>query len=335
MYLRYNLLKYEQLNVIMKYKRMVIKMFNKTKISFVMMIIFTLSILLPQIALSQAASDIAIIEDLSQIEMRIFGEVKEESLLTRVEFLEKELVGRTLPGILKDRVKQLKDFIVIGTPDEPSLSFKINSAQWTLQDKITNEPLLAKIIDLESKIFGENFEEVLAMRAEKIFNVCFEGGRPDIQEITIPAGTLVPVRLMEDIGSKKSDDGDIFKYQVAEDIIYAGSIIMPGNTEGAGEVIEAKRASILLKKGKLEVDFKSIEALDGTPIRLVMGEKSEEENTRIGIAIGAGIAGLIILSNPIGLIAGALIPGKNITLKEGTELFLEVANETKVMTLMN
>lgn len=308
-------------------------MFLKKQFSIFLTAIFVLSFILPNIVLAQDTSEIAVIEDLSQIEMRIFGEIKDDSLLNRVEYLEKELVGRTLPGILKDRVRQLKDFIVSGTPEEPSLSFKINSAQWTLQDEITDAPLLTKIEELELTIFGATSEDVLAMRAEKIFNVCFEGGRPDIREITIPSGTLIPVILMEDIGSKKSDDGDIFEYQIAEDIIYAGSIIIPADTIGKGEVLKAKRASILLKKGQLEVDFKSIEALDGTSIRLLMGEKAEAANTRIGLAVGAGIAGLIILSNPIGLIAGALIPGRNVKLEEGTKLFLEVANDIRVISL--
>lgn len=310
-------------------------MFYKKGLSTFFAIVFTISLFLPQIAFAQSESEIAILEDLSQIEMQVFGEVKTESILNRVEYLEKELVGRTLPGIIKERIRQLKDFILTGTPEEPSLSFKINSAQWTLQEKVTDDPLLTKIENLELSIFGENSDEVLAMRAEKIFNVIFEEGRPTTTEITIPAGTLIPVKLLEDIGSKKSDDGDIFEYEVAEDIIYSGSVIIPKGTIGKGEVIDAKKASILLKKGKLEIDFRYIETVDGTPLRLVMGENAEEENSRLGIAIGASIAGLIILSNPIGLIAGALIPGKNITLEEGTKLYLEVAGDTTIVSLAN
>lgn len=310
-------------------------MFLKTKknCSVFFTIIFILSIVLPQIALAQDSPDIGIIEDIAQIEMLIYGEVRDGGLLNRVESMEKELVGRTLPGILRDRVKQLKDFIVTGTPDEPSLSFKVNSAQRTLQDKVDDEPLLFKIEDLELIIFGELSDDVLAMRAEKIFNVCFPEGRPDIREIIFPAGTLIPVILMEKISSKKNHDGDIFEYKVAEDIVYAGSVIIPKNTVARGEVLKAKKASVLLKKGKLELDFRTIEALDGTNIRLVMGEASEEENVRLGVAVGAGIAGLIILSNPIGLAAGALIPGKNIIFKEDTKIYLEVAKDTKIVSL--
>ena len=308
-------------------------MIIKKRTSTFFTIVFILSIILPQIALAQTTAEIPVIEDLAQVEILIFGESRDDSLLNRVELLERELVGRTLPGILTDRVKQLKDFIITGTSEEPSLSFKINSAQWVLQDIITEDPLLPKIEDLEIKIFGELSEEVLAMRAEKIFNVCFPEGRPIIREINIPAGTLIPVTLLDKISSKKNKDGDIFTYQVAEDIVYAGSVVIPHNTTVRGEVIKAKKASVLLKKGQLELDFKSIETLDGSHIKLKLAELTEEEKTRLGIAVGAGIAGLIILSNPIGLAIGALIPGKNVILKEGTKLYLEVANDTKIISL--
>lgn len=308
-------------------------MFYKKELSIFFIFIFTLSIFLTQFAFAQTTSEITIISDLSQIEMQVFGEVKTESILSRVEYLEKEMVGRTLPGIIKDRVKQLKDFILTGTPEEPSLAFKINSVQLSLMDSVTEDPLLAKVEELEINIFGEVSDDVLAMRAEKIFNVIFEDGRPSTTELTIPAGTLVPVVLMDDIGSKKSEDGDIFEYQIAEDVIYSGINLIPKGTTGKGEVLKARKASVFLRKGKLELDFRFIEAIDNTPLRLVMGEKAEAENSRIGLAFGASIAGLIILSNPIGLVAGALIPGKNITLEEGTKIFLEVAGDTKISTL--
>ena len=52
------------------------------------------------------------------------------------------------------------------------------------------------------------------------------------------------------------------------------------------------------------------------------------------MAVGAGILGLIILSNPIGLAVGALIPGKNVKIEEGTEMFLQVDSDTSVIALV-
>ena len=97
-----------------------------------------------------------------------------------------------------------------------------------------------------------------------------------------------------------------------------------------GEVLKAKKASVLLKNYSSTLRLLKllmVQILDWLLVR------HQEENTRLGVAIGAGIAGLIILSNPIGLVAGALVPGKNITFKEGAKIYLEVARDTKVISL--
>ena len=62
---------------------------------------------------------------------------------------------------------------MLQVPEEPSLSFKINSAQRTLQDGVSDEPLLPKIEELELIIFGELSDDVLAMRAEKYLQFAF------------------------------------------------------------------------------------------------------------------------------------------------------------------
>ncbi|GAH17937.1 unnamed protein product, partial [marine sediment metagenome] len=97
---------------------------------------------------------------------------------------------------------------------------------------------------------------------------------------------------------------------------------------------KAKKATLLSRPGKLEIEFKSLSALDGTSLSLILGEEAEEENKRLYVAIGAGILGFIILSNPIGLVFGALVPGKNVKIEEGTEMFLQVESDTTVIALV-
>jgi len=111
-------------------------------------------------------------------------------------------------------------------------------------------------------------------------------------------------------------------------------LIIPVNSEGVGEITKAKKATLLSRPGKLEMEFKSLSALDGTSLSLILGEEAEEENKRLYVAVGAGLLGLIILSNPIGLVFGALIPGKNVKIDEGTEMFLQVKDDTKVIALV-
>jgi len=310
-------------------------MLFKRIFSFILIVAFLWTSVLVQFSWAVEASQANLLEDLSQLEIAIYGvATAEKSLVERVEYLEKELVGRTLPGTITSRVKQLKDFIIAGTPEDPSVIFKINASQWTLEAKITSEPLSIKIENLETVLFGKTSTEVLAMKAENIFSLCFKESKPQVEEVIVPAGTLVPVSFLSSLSSKDNKTGETFNFQITENIFIDNKLIIPNNSEGVGEIINLKKATFLSRSGKLELEFKPISALDGTSISLILGEEAQKENTRIAIAVGVGILGLIILSNPIGLIAGALVPGKNVKIEQGTQMFLQVKEDTKVIALV-
>ncbi|MBA7514589.1 hypothetical protein ES705_06621 [subsurface metagenome] len=309
-------------------------MIFKKSFSLLIVIVFIFTSVLAQFSWAAETSEATLLEDLSQVEMAIYGTTQEKPLIERVEYLEKELVGRTLPGTIASRAKQLKDFIISGTPEEPSVIFKINASQWMLEEKITPETLIVKIENLENILFGKTSSDVLAMRAESIFGVCFKEGRPQVEEVVVPAGTLVPVRFLSTLSSKNNKTGETFNFQISENLFLDNKLIVPVNSEGVGEITKAKKASILSRSGKLEIEFKSLLALDGTSLNLILGEEAEEENKRLYVAVGAGILGLIILSSPVGLVFGALVPGKNVKIEEGTEMFLQVESDTPVIALV-
>ena len=309
-------------------------MLFKKSFSLLIVIVFICTSVFAQFSWAAEASQATLLEDLSQIEMAIYGVTQEKPLVERVEYLEKELVGRTLPGTITSRAKQLKEFIITGTPEDPSVIFKINASQWMLEEKITSGPIITKIESLENTLFGKTSDEVLAMRAESIFEICFKEGKPQMEEVVIPAGTLVSIRFLNNLSSKENVSGETFNYQVGENIFIDDRLVISMNSEGTGEITAAKKATILARPGKLELTFKPIMSLDGTPIDLIMGEKAEEENKRLYVAVGAGILGLIILSNPIGLVFGVLIPGKDVKIDEGTEIFLQVKEDTTVIALV-
>jgi len=309
-------------------------MLFKKSFSLILITVFIFTSILAQFSWAAEASQATLLEDLSQIEMAIYGTTSEKPLIERIEYLEKELVGRTLPGTITSRAKQLKEFIISGTPEDPSVIFKINASQWILEEKITSEPLIVKIENLENVLFGKTSTDVLAMRAESIFGVCFKEGKPLVEEVLIPAGTLVPIRFLSALSSKNNKPGETFNFQIAENVFIDNKLVIPANSEGVGEIIKAKKATLLSRPGKLEIEFKSISTLDGTSLGLILGEKAEEENKRLYVAVGAGILGLIILSNPVGLVFGALVPGKNVKIEEGSEMFLQVKEDTTVIALV-
>jgi len=308
--------------------------FFKRLFSFATVLIFLLTSVLAQFSWAVEVSQATLLEDLSKIENAIYGIAQEKPLVERVEYLEKELVGRTLPGTITSRVNQLKDFIITGTGDESSVIFKINASQWTLAEKISSEPLINKIENLEILLFGKITDDVIAMRAESIFNVCFKEGKPLVEKVEISAGTLVPIRFMNTLSSKNNTEGETFYFEIVENLFIDNKLVIPANFTGIGEIIDIKKASILSRPGKLEIEFKPISTFDGSSLSLILGEEAQEENKRIAVAVGVGILGLIVLSNPVGLIAGALVPGKNVTIDEGTEIFLQVKDTVIVSGLV-
>lgn len=310
-------------------------MLYKRIFSFLFLVAFLCTSVLVQFTWAVEASQANLLEDLSQLEIAIYGAAAaEKSLVERVEYLEKELVGLTLPGTITSRIKQLKDFIIAGTPEEPSVIFKINASQWILEAKITSEPLSIKIENLETVLFGKTSTEVLAMKAENIFSLCFKESKPQAEEVIVPAGTLVPVSFLSTLSSKDNKTGETFNFQITENIFIANKLVILNNTVGVGEIVNLKKATFLSRSGKLELEFKPISALDGTSISLILGEEAQKENSRVAIAVGVGILGLIVLSNPIGLIAGALIPGKEVKIEQGSQIFLQVKEDTKVLALV-
>ncbi|MCJ7656825.1 MAG: hypothetical protein MUO55_03470 [Candidatus Atribacteria bacterium] len=309
-------------------------MIFKRLTSLLLVIIFICTSVLAQFSWAAEASQATLLEDLSQIEMAIYGTTSEKPLVERVEYLEKELVGRTLPGTITSRAKQLKEFIISGTPEDLSVIFKINASQWMLEEKNTSEALIVKIENLENVLFGKTSDDFLAMRAENIFSVCFKEGKPQVENVLIPSGTLVHIRFLSTLNSKNNKTGETFDFQISENVFLDNKLVIPANSIGLGEITKAKKATLLSRSGKLEIELKIVSTLDGTSLDLILGEKAEEENKRLYVAVGAGILGLIILSSPVGLVLGALVPGKNVKIEEGTEMFLQVKEDTTVITLV-
>ena len=309
-------------------------MIFKKVFSLILITTFIFTSVLAQFSWAAEISQATLLQDLSQIEITIYGVAQEKPLVERVEYLETELVGRTLPGTITNRAKQLKEFIISGTPEDLSLIFKINTSQWMLEEKITSEPLIVRIENLENVLFGKKSDDVLAMRAESIFSVCFKEGKPQVEEVLIPAGTLVPIRFLSTLNSKNNKTGETFDFEISENVFLDNKLIIPANSKGVGEITKAKKATILSRPGKLEIEFKLVSTLDGTSLSLILGEKAEEENKRLYVAVGAGILGLIILSSPVGLVFGALVPGKNVKIEEGSEMFLQVKEDITVITLV-
>jgi len=169
-----------------------------------------------------------------------------------------------------------------------------------------------------------------------------------MRQSTLPAGSVLKVRLDNTIGSDRSQRGDRFTATVSSDSAYD----LPAGTRVEGVVSDVQRAS-KSRPGMLDVDFRQIRLPDGESYRIAGSATSLDSNsvqrTSDGrmvarstgsnnktkfIAYGAGAGFLIgsllgsnIKGGLLGAAAGYLYGqsqknkgnGRNVVLKPGTE----------------
>ncbi len=125
---------------------------------------------------------------------------------------------------------------------------------------------------------------------------------PQPQSYTIPAGTVVTVRLVDSIYSSRSHAGEEFAATVDSPIVINNQVIVPRNSDARVRLVQAKSAGHMTGRSELEVTLVSV-SLGGTsyPVESAAIQKQgASRGTRTAETVGGG-AGLGAL---IGAIAG-------------------------------
>jgi len=126
------------------------------------------------------------------------------------------------------------------------------------------------------------------------------------QPIKLQDGTQVDIITTQAISSKSAKEGEQIIFQMAEDVMVDGKIVIKANSIVKGEVTEVEKAKMLGKAGKLEFSLDYAKAVDGQNIRLRATKALEGKGNE-----GGAIAGAIFFA-PL-----ALIKGKEVTIEKG------------------
>lgn len=115
--------------------------------------------------------------------------------------------------------------------------------------------------------------------------------------VTIPAGTVLRVRLMEPLNSAQTQDGAYFQATAANDVYENGVLAIPRGAVVTGQVMDVKRSGEL--KGSEEV------RLHLTSVQL--GGKSFPLSTDLWSSKGPNKTGYTVSNTAGGMLLGALI----------------------------
>lgn len=129
------------------------------------------------------------------------------------------------------------------------------------------------------------------------------------KETTLPAGTVITVRLGNAVGSKVSNSGDAFHASVATPIEVDGKVVVPSGAEAAGTVLQAvpqgqfKGGAVLkLALSSVTIDGDSYDVKTSAVSRYLQGK-----GKRTAVMIGGGAGGGALLGGLMGGGKGALI----------------------------
>lgn len=124
---------------------------------------------------------------------------------------------------------------------------------------------------------------------------------PVVHNITLPAGTSIPIRITQTLDSKTTQTGDKFTGAVASDIIQDGLVVLPQGTPVTGHVDAAQDAAHFKGSALLTISLTSIsrrgERVDvSTEPYTKQGEgrgKNTAEKVGGGAAVGAILGGIL------------------------------------------
>ena len=127
--------------------------------------------------------------------------------------------------------------------------------------------------------------------------------KPKPEPVVIPAGTLLTVRLGQELGSKISQAGQTFTASLAQPVEIDGKTVIPTGASASGVVVDAKPLGRFKGAASLEVKLTSI-TVDGS-------DRPIETSSVVRTATGKGkrTAGMIGGGAGLGALIGGLAGG--------------------------
>ena len=273
------------------------------------------------------------LEKTATVEKILYGSEQEGSLVERVGKLEKDLFG--LPGkeALMAKVERIYVYVRESSSAAPSLAFKIASLEWSLTQNVSKGPVKNRLESLERTVSGLVGTGAIDGRVSRLMSLTFSGAKLQASQVTLNKDTLIKIKTVTPLDSKKNMTGETVEFEAADDVYAAGMLVIAKGARGIGKIVKAEAAQNFGRDAKMEVSFDSIESLDMTTIPTVLGDKAKEETKSLAKAAGAGVVGVILLG-PIGVVGAAFVKGNNITVPAGTQLYIQTQTDVEVVGMI-
>jgi hypothetical protein len=121
--------------------------------------------------------------------------------------------------------------------------------------------------------------------------------------VTIPAGTRISIRTIDEIDSTRNRPGDRFLASLQEPVIVNGDLVVAKGADVYGRLAESKESGTFTGRSQLRLELTGI-VVNGQTVPLVTGEYELSGKSR-----GAGTAKRTVGGAAVGSIIGAIAGG--------------------------
>jgi hypothetical protein len=164
------------------------------------------------------------------------------------------------------------------------------------------------------------FKSLAVMLSLAVLNLSFASS-PVEQVVVLKAGTVIPLETINVIKSENATVGRTIDLRVTRDVDVDGQTVIPAGSIAKGQITRSQKAKGLGKAGFLEIQIKSVTAVDGQEVYLAGGNVSEEGDDKATIAIVLGIFVCILF---------LLVKGKNAEIPPGFSFDSNVASTVNI-----
>lgn len=171
---------------------------------------------------------------------------------------------------------------------------------------------------------------------------------PPPPPIVIPAGTLITVNLLTQVGSKVSHAGDRFEASLAEPIVAGEKVVIPKGASASGTVTTAHPAGRFKGGATLDLALDTV-SIHGVPRKIqtaISAKQSKGKGKRTAGMVGGGAAGGALIGGlagggkgagigalvgvGVGTLSSAFTGNRDITLPAETVVSFKLISDIKV-----
>jgi len=147
------------------------------------------------------------------------------------------------------------------------------------------------------------------------------------EDLVLPDGTVLRLRLTEEVSSADARVGDAVVFNVLEEVAIGGVVVIPVGSTARGFVAEVRRKGRLGRGGNLQIALDYVELADSEKISIRAVKNAKGCNHKI--EMGAGMMVIVALFPPVFPVP-LLMRGEDAIVRVGTQITAQVEGDVRL-----